>query len=982
MTGTTGVVAAHEPRALLVGRQREQQTLREYFAAAQAGHGSVVLIGGEAGIGKTALAEDLGHAAANQGALVLTGRCYDRTETPPYGPWIELLDGYEAIREQLSFTLAANGSANASIVSQNLLFNGAQHVLAELAAQQPLVVFLDDLHWADAGSLDFLRFLARQLAPLPILLVITYRADELTREHPLYTLIPLLVREASAERLDLRRLTEDDVRMLVRTRYQLSRPDEDWTVNHLQSRAEGNPFFIGELLRTLEEEDRLRPTAEGWTLSERTRVGLPPLLRQVLSGRLARLGEHAERALAIAAVLGSEVPIRFWASVAGLAEDNLLDIIEVAVRARLLTESRDGQRIAFAHALIRETLYEDLPPSRRVRWHRLAAEALVQVPAPDPDIVAYHFSQASDPRAAEWLVRAGERAHRVYAHLTAATRFEAALALMRANGNDLREQGWILYRLARLRRYLTPTEGLSWLAEAAQLAGETGDRALAAHVRYYRGFLLCITNRLRQGLIDLAEGVEALAALAEADRAQLAARGLPLDINAYRGMVCSWLAEVGRFQEAVLLGEAIAAEPPAGVVGWDSASYGDLYFGLGHAYAALGRPNDAEIAFERARNTFEAVGNHALVGQSVLSQFKEVCRPYQTDRVTTRRRIAELGEEAWRQTRDVFATFAPSLVRLPLFLIEGEWHAIDELAQSALGPTSFAGARRSFLPILGYLAWYRGTYERAWEIVREGLPDGLATEPGDMNFQRAILLQRLAAYLALDAGDLATARDWLMRHDRWLAWSGAIAGRADGEACWAAYYLARRDLTQARRRGAHALVLAGEPRQPLALLAAHRLLGSILHAAGQEEEARTHLASALMLADTCAAPYEWALTYLALAELNSDAQDRSAATAALDEVRAICAPLGAAPALARAEKVATGLARRPVEAASGYPAGLSAREVEVLRLLTTGLTNRQIAAHLSLSTPTIKNHVAHILAKTGTDNRAAAAAFALRHNLA
>ncbi|MGN6360027.1 MAG: AAA family ATPase [Thermomicrobiales bacterium] len=982
MAGTTGEVAAREPGAVLVGRQREQQSLRAYFAAAQAGHGSVVLIGGEAGIGKTALAEELGREAANQGALVLTGRCYDRTETPPYGPWIELLNGQEAIREQLSFTPAPNGRTHTSIASQNLLFHRAQQSLTDLAARQPLVIFLDDLHWADAGSLDFLRYLARQLATLPILLVITYRADELTREHPLFTLIPLLVREANAERLDLRRLTEDDVRTLVRARYQLSRPDEDWTINHLQSRAEGNPFFIGELLRTLEEEDRLRSTAEGWTLSERTRVGLPPLLRQVLSGRLARLGERAERALAIAAVLGSEVPIGFWANVAGIAEDDLLDVIELAVRARILIESRDGQRITFAHALIRETLYEDLPPSRRVRWHRLAAEALVQTVAPDPDIVAYHFSQAGDPRAAEWLVRAGERAHRVYAHLTAATRFEAALALMRAEGSDRGEQGWILYRLARLRRYVTPKEGLAHLAEAAQLAAETGDRALAAHVRYYRGFLLCITNHLRQGLIDLAEGVEALRALDETDCARLTTRGLPLNINAYRGMVCSWLAEVGRYQEAVQLGEAIAVEPPLDMVGWDGASYGDLYFGLGHAYAALGRPNDAEIAFERARNAFEAAGNHALVGQSALSQFKEVCRPYQTDRVTTRRRIAELGEEAWRQTRDVFATFAPRLVRLPLYLIEGAWPEIDELAHTALGPTEFAGARRSFLPILGYLAWYRGDYERAWATVREGLPDGLATEPGDMNFERAVLLQRLAVYLALDTGNLAAAHDWLMRHDRWLAWSGAIAGRADGEVCWAAYYLARHDLAQARRHGTHALVLAGEPRQPLALIAAHRLLGAILHAADQDEAARTHLASALMLADTCAAPYERALTALVFADLASAAQDQPAAGAALAEVRAICAALGAAPALARAEALAAELARQAVEPEPTYPAGLSAREVEVLRLLTTGLTNRQIAEQLSLSTPTIKNHVAHILAKTGTDNRAAAAAFALRHNLA
>lgn len=243
----------HEP--LLVGRTREQALLCERFEALLEGQGSLVLIGGEAGIGKTTLAEAFGRQVALRGALVLTGRCYDLSVTPPYGPWSELFTHIPASLDIPPLrSVIAGGRIVKDIASQGTLFVQIRDFLRSIVVQQPVVLVLDDLQWADPASLDLLRFLARQSAMLPLLLLVTYRADALTRRHPLYGLIPILVHDAHALRLDLRRLGEDAVRALVKVRFQLPQQDEDRLVSYLQNRAEGNPFFIHELLRTFQEE--------------------------------------------------------------------------------------------------------------------------------------------------------------------------------------------------------------------------------------------------------------------------------------------------------------------------------------------------------------------------------------------------------------------------------------------------------------------------------------------------------------------------------------------------------------------------------------------------------------------------------------------------------------------------------------------------------------------------------------------------------
>ena len=264
--------------------------------------------------------------------------------------------------------------------------------------------------------------------------------------------------------------------------------------------------------------------------------------------------------------------------------------------------------------------------------------------------------------------------------------------------------------------------------------------------------------------------------------------------------------------------------------------------------------------------------------------------------------------------------------------------------------------------------------------MREALPDGPATAPvSHFIGNRTVSLARLAVALALDAGDLVTARAWLEMHDRWLTWSGAVPGRSEGHLGWAAYHRAAGGIALAQDHAERALAQASAPRQPLALLAAHRFLGELDTAAGRHAAAQAHLGESLALAEACAAPYERALTLLALAELRAAACRPDDAAALLAEVRAICTPLGAQPSLARADTLSGRLAP---SSPAAYPAGLSAREAEVLRLVAAGLTNAQVAERLYLSPRTVDQHLRSIYTKLGVSSRSAATRFALEHGLA
>lgn len=963
----------------LVGRDRELAILRARLTAALVRHGGLVLIGGEAGIGKTALAEALCYEAAEQDALVLVGRCYDLIETPPYGPWVEVFDHLRQMEviPSLPAAFSRRGTVDA-VASQAALLQQVEDFVRALASLRPLILLLEDVHWADPASLDLLRFIARHLADIRLLVLVTYRGEEVAQHHSLSPLLPLLVREAGAARLDLRALSEDAISILVADRNHLPEADATRLVGHLRDRGEGNPLFVGELLRSFEETDVLRHAGGQWTLGPLTETQVPPLLRQVIGGRVSRLEGESQRLLAVAAIIGQEVPYAPWVTVAGADEERLVDVVTEAEAAHLMVEHPDGRGATFVHALVREALYQSSRPSQRRRWHQRTGEALAALPYADPDAVAYHFQWAGDGRAVTWLLRAADRAQRAYAWLTAADRLDTVLGLMETQGSTVAERGWLLYRLAGLRMYADTERGIALLNDAIQAADQSGDRTLAAVALCLRGFQQFWAGERRQGLVEMEVGVAALDALPSGEQERLSAvfaSGMYIDIYDPRGTLALHLTHVGRFAEAEARAAPLLAEAEraAGADGDGDASYRyvDLYAALLHIHAAFGRPAEAQRAAERARAAYEATGHHWQTGLIAYRELALVVLRYWADALAEREAIAAVTAAAWQRASGVQPSALPQGARLPLLYLEGEWEEAGRVADAVFAMSAWASSQ--YRPTVGSLLLARGETERAWAMVRAELPDGPGTAPGGSIFRLAAAAQHLAAALSLETGDMASAKRWLDAADSWLEWSGGMLGAPEHQVLWARYHRQMGEGRQAYACAERALTLATDPRQPLSLIAAHRVLGELDTDAGRYDDAVRHLDESLRLADACRAPYERALTLLATAEMHATVGESGETARLLDAVRAICAPLRAMPALARADALA---ARLTASKPPAYPAGLTAREVEVLRLVAQGLISRAIADRLFLSVATVNNHVAHILTKTDTATRAEAVAFA------
>ncbi|HEY7907901.1 MAG TPA: AAA family ATPase [Thermomicrobiales bacterium] len=888
----------------LAGREKELALLRDKLAAAKEGKGGLVLIGGEAGIGKTTLAEAALHEAARTGFVMLEGHCFDLAETPPYGPWIDLFAHYvpSPAAPPLPEPFARRGTFGV-VSSQMALFIAVEDFLSALAARQSVVLLLDDLHWSDPASLDLLRFLVRSVTTRRLLILVTYRSDELTRRHPLYTLLPQLARETGTDRFDLGRLDDDAVRTIARERYDL--PDDDLArlVTYLQGRAEGNALFIGELLRALEEGGTLERREDGWRLGELAPTTVPQLLRQVIGGRVARLDEGAQEALGAAAVIGQEVPFAVWAVVAAVDEDDLAGITEHAATARLMEETAEGTGGRFLHALVREALYEGLLPSRRRRLHRAAGEALAALPDPDADAVAHHFRIIGDARAAAWLARAGERARAAHAYATAVERMQEAIALL-DKPEDAAMAASLCVQISYLLGLSDREQAIRYAEEAIKRAEEADDPVLAGVARCRLGLALMHDQDFARGIVELRQAVAELEALppvawqrTATPRWFIAAMdGDRASVTDVRTSLAFPLAIVGAFGEALaLIGGTLDIDDA-----WLATANEDKLATLCIIGEYLGRPDVAKRAFAEFGRLAGAKEDWYTLGSQAFHFFVRTVLTHHADDLAYREGVARAMEAAWgrAQALHAVAPFPVRAVCFPLDFIAGAWEAAQTYApmvESLSGPFGHTAAMT-----LGAIARAQGRPEGAWRYVRQWLPEGAATEPGAHPLIYGLALLSLGGLLALDAGDLDGAREWAEASDRWLAWSGAVRGQSEGQALWAQYYRQSGDTDQARVHAERALAHATEPRQPLALLAAHRLLGELDTDAGRYDDAETHLQSSLALADACASPYERALTLLAVAELKAATGDRDAATLLLNEIQAICTPLGAKPALARA----------------------------------------------------------------------------------
>jgi DNA-binding CsgD family transcriptional regulator len=970
---------------LLVGRERELTILRHRLDAALAGQGSFVLIAGEAGVGKTSVAEAICREATVREALVLVGHCYDLTETPPYGPWIEAFGRYDQQEDTppLPAAFAQHGTIG-PVAGQAALFQQVIGFLAAVAAQRPLVLLLEDLHWSDPASLDLLRVVARSVVAQHLLVVMTFRSEEVARQHPLYRLLPLLVREAHADRLELRPLDAAALRVLVAARYDLPIPDAGRLVTYLDARGEGNALFVDELLRSLEEAGVLQCEGEDWRLGLLGDVTVPPLLRQVIDARVAHLGDTTQRLLAVAAVIGQECPYAVWAAVTEEDEEALLTSVAAADAAHIVVERRDGTGARFTHALVREAIYEGVRPAQRRRWHRTVGETLAATPDANPAGVADHFRRAGDARAVAWFIRAGDRALQASAWHSAASDYEAARNLAGMHGLEEKNDPTLFLRLARAYRSIDPHTGVRDLADAERWCDE-GHRALGCYALFYRGFLRSVARDFGRGMAEMQAGARSFDALPADERQALQplleTLRLPRAPAAY---LTGYLGGMGRYDEVQALCEWLLVEAERRPPDERDEMVGNACGALIGVYGNCGRPEDAVRAAARARAAYGPL-DRPLARTTLVSgvELLAVVMPYYTERIDERRRLADEAEEVWARAREHggMAMFPPRFFDLSGLVLEGQW---DEAWALCLAGRQ-AHINDDWAPSVGTrtlasLALWRGESEVVWSLVRERLPQGSATAPGETNFPTAVVLQRVAAALALADGDLEGAKGWLDAHTAWLAWAGAVRGHSEEEELWARYHHAAGEVGLARAHAERALADASEPRQPLALLSAHRLLGELGTESGRYDDARTHLKAALALADACAATYERGLTLLALAGLDAAAGRRDEATAHLDAARTIFQSLGAMPALARADAIASRLAAMP-DAKPSLPAGLTAREAEVLVLLARGKTNRDIADTLFLSERTVNVHINHIYTKTRVDNRAAATAFAYEHGL-
>jgi transcriptional regulator with XRE-family HTH domain len=945
-----GATFPHLPTPL-VGRERELGSLHTVLESALAGHGRLVLISGEAGIGKTALAGALAHEAIAAGALVLLGHCYDLTMTPPYGPWMDITDQYRSDRGRPALPdVLKRGTGIGDLDHQVALFEEARTFFAAVAQRHPTVLVLEDLHWSDPASLDLLRYLARHLQHHAILLVATYRSDEVTAQHPLYPLLPLLVREANAERLDLHHLSDEDVQSLVDGRYQLPVGDAARLAAYLGEHAEGNPLYIREVLRTLEEEGLMRLEHGKWMLGEFGQIVVPALIQQVITRRAERLSEESRGLLSIAAVIGQEAPVPLWGEVAAADDEALLVAIEEAVAAHFLEAARDGTGVRFVHALVREAFYESILPIRRRRWHQQVAERLVALHQPDPDEVAYHFQQAGDERAVNWLIQAGERAQRTYAWRSAIERFSAAIRLMENDTTRARERGWLLHRTGRMLRLSRPSDGVELLQKAERVGRAVGDAVLAAYSLVDRGLVRCFDGDPRRGIGELIAGVEAVdrlptdylsrdpaVAIWIADALRLDDAGIedahasrsPRSANVRRSTLALWLAEVGRHAEAITIGEACRTDIASGVqlTETEAGFLADALFALGLAYAELGRFEEADEALTAARETYRSYDHHELVAGVIMNHLWLVTCPYTATDLEQRRWLADEAEAAQLRSRGALDTagMSPTISSsLPLAFFEGAWDAARDAIAAGRAALGLSPWREWTMCVQAWVAWGQGDTVTAWEQVRAMLPEGPATEPGGQIFGPALELQSLAINLSLDQGDLDRTHVWLEMYNRWVAWGGAVRRKVDAHLLRARYYHASGDMASAHNTAQEALTLASDPQQPLALIAAHRFLGHLDTECSRHAEAELHLGEALRLADACAAPFERALTLLTLAELRMAQDEPDAARALAGDVRAICEPLGARPTLERVDALLQLLGTTP-EGAVARPTRVTSR---------------------------------------------------------
>jgi DNA-binding CsgD family transcriptional regulator len=999
---------------IVVGREREIASIATALDEALEGHATHLLVAGEAGVGKSRLVDEAMRAARERGMQVLRGACVNiGAAGVPYGPIVEALRELhrELTPAEMDELVGSSGSDLARLLPslvahpdlpeptaqsqwlQARLLEAILGLIQRLAERTPLLLVVEDLHWADPGTRETLTYLVRNLRSDRVASVLTYRSDELHRRHPLLPWLAELERTGRVQRVDVARLEPATTKELLAAI--LGEEPERDLVDRVVERSDGNPFFIEELV-----------------MAERASSdrGMPPTLRGILLARISALPDAAQTVVGVAAVAGRRVDHDLLAAVAGQDEETTLAALRDAVGQQVLVadspDSADGaDGYAFRHALMQEAAYDDLLPGERRRLHRAFAEAVsARVVGTGADAaghwaeLAHHWSASrDDERGLEASVRAAMAAMDAYAFADALRHFEAALDLWPGVDDPERVAGLDLATLLDHASEIASLDGQTRRGAALREAAIAELDAAADPVK-----AALWHERLGRARWLAADTVGAL-------RAYEDAMAMSEPPSPARARVLSGYGQLlmltDRWEESCrLCEEALRLAREAG----DRQVEGHAQCTLGLDYAALGRSADGVAALEEAHRIAVEIGNYDDVGRANVNLANALLYTGQAERaaVVLRDGLAEaqrlgiassygcylahtgvqvlndLGrwDEALELATSTFAFqhLEPHLDRyglarlVPLLVSAGEPTAIERLDQLGRLLEGMPAEGQFVIPYQGARAehhLWNGRPEEALGAARRGL-EGVDTMTLTWYPLRLI---RIGGWAAAEVAELGRARrDDALGDVARAGWDELMAYLAEGHASG----------TFGRLDGA----AEDQVRAELAMIEAERCR---IDDAPQVEAWRAAVAELV----TDGRPYPMAYARWRLAEALLGEGDRAAAADELRAAHRIALDLGARPlggaieSLAARARItlAADAAEVGAEAesatASDDPFGLTPREREVLALVSVGRTNRQIAAELFISESTAGVHVSNILGKLGVASRTEAAGVAVRLGL-
>lgn len=1015
------MLASVETRSVspvFVGRTGELDTLNDALAraSATAGEPQALLLGGEAGVGKTRLVEEFAAAADRQGAVVALGGCVEiGADGLPFAPFSTAL---RALRRRLPEELAAAAAGQEEELARLLpelgegapvtgggrhdeesmarLFELTARLLERVAARHTVVLVLEDLHWADASTRHLIAYLFRTLRTGRLVVLATYRSDDIHRRHPLRPLLAELDRLRTVRRLELGRFTRDEVGRQIAGI--LAQEPDPLQVDEIFERSDGNAFFVEELAVAAHEGSC---------------AGLTDSLRDLLLVRVEALPESAQRVARIVAEGGSTVEYRLLAAVARLAEDDLIEALRSAVNANILLPAPDGDGYRFRHSLVREAVGDDLLPGERSRLNRHYAQAL----AADPTLVpaaervmrlASYWYHAHDPaKALPAVLDASVEARRRHAYSEQLRLLERAMELWDSVPDDVRAtlrpvDYTEVYPPCGCDPAGTPLRYLDLMAEAAVAGRLCGERERA----------MKITKRALRLLDEQDTG--AGAGGRDPQRAAWFWTQRSLLVQA-QGRGDGW-RELGIAQELVrgLPPSQVHAEVLAMSANWSmlhcpgpdamtaaerAVEYarmvgaGEIELNarltLGGLMVDAGQIDAGLAEMFQVRDLVVAQGRSTVVARSHVnlpSALESVGRSRDAlgilrEGVDLTRRMGLLESEAW-----VWGNLSESLISL------GRWDEALEAADRAGAPGRSPAPRGGAALKRAAVALARGERSEAARLLAEARA---AYGTHDPMPQYQLPLAALTVGIAAAEGRLPDARAEVVRvldagfppgtqRYAWPLLLSAASAEADARALPTAEE-GRADILD-RLAGAAKHLTTGAP----VWVAHERWVRAELHRARGRDTPR--LWSETVTAFECLErPYELARVRhrLAAALLATGGEDeRARATELLRLARTVADHLGARPLsdavaeLGRRARLTLGRAAEPAAAPEPTdPAdalGLTGRERDVLRLVADGRTNRQIAQELFISPKTASVHVSNILAKLGVSGRGEAAAVAHR----